>query len=315
MTADAKLYPYRRLAQTPLEIRLFTLHPGLPGTPIRGSLSHHVLDDELAFDALSYKWGDPAATDTILLNDGHELPVARNLHRALDDLRDASAELVIWIDAICINQADTAERNHQVQILRSIFTKARLVHAWLDHTIDPADPAFVKLKSFVKDRQLGIDPFGPDTEIADLGDDTVFWAPVVAMLCDPYWNRVWIQQEIVLARRYAVHCRRDLVPGEGIVEFTASVYHYVRRDFETPSPRWHDWVGVSNAMALTHTRAKLLSDSRAEDSGLLFNLRFAGRLELTDPRDRLYGLLGLSCDVDGDDIVVDYDATVAQTFA
>lgn len=81
------------------------------------------------YEALSYTWGEEAASVRILLN-GKEFLVRRNLADALAALR-ISEPRVLWVDALCINQQDTAERNHQVGMMAGIFRRAERVLVWL----------------------------------------------------------------------------------------------------------------------------------------------------------------------------------------
>ncbi|KAF4444775.1 heterokaryon incompatibility 6 OR allele [Fusarium acutatum] len=81
------------------------------------------------YEALSYTWGDEDASVRILLN-GEEFLVRPNLAYALAALR-ISEPRVLWVDALCINQQDTTERNHQVGMMRDIFRRAERVLVWL----------------------------------------------------------------------------------------------------------------------------------------------------------------------------------------
>lgn len=81
------------------------------------------------YEALSYTWGEEAASVRILLN-GEEFMVRPNLAYALAALR-ISEPCVLWVDALCINQQDTTERNHQVGMMGGIFRRAERVLVWL----------------------------------------------------------------------------------------------------------------------------------------------------------------------------------------
>ncbi|KAI1012501.1 hypothetical protein LB504_008432 [Fusarium proliferatum] len=81
------------------------------------------------YEALSYTWGDEAASIRILLN-GEESLVRPNLAYALAALR-ISEPRVLWVDALCINQQDNTERNHQVGMMGDIFRRAERVLVWL----------------------------------------------------------------------------------------------------------------------------------------------------------------------------------------
>ncbi|KAE9367580.1 hypothetical protein N431DRAFT_290748, partial [Stipitochalara longipes BDJ] len=81
------------------------------------------------YTAISYMWGSPEDTKTITVN-GIPVAVGKNLAAALDYLRSSLVDKV-WIDAICINQADVNERNAQVIRIRDIFTQSLAVTVWL----------------------------------------------------------------------------------------------------------------------------------------------------------------------------------------
>ncbi|RTE78457.1 hypothetical protein BHE90_007050 [Fusarium euwallaceae] len=92
------------------------------------------LDDEPAYSALSYVWGDPAITKSILVN-GKRVHVTTNLASALEHapkhLEDANVAPRLWADAICINQDDPNEKNHQVPFMKNIYSQAEIVICWL----------------------------------------------------------------------------------------------------------------------------------------------------------------------------------------
>lgn len=76
--------------------------------------------------ALSYTWGKEDATEEIIVN-GVPVKIRPNLESALRALRDKApirAGMKIWIDALCINQDDTDERNAQVPRMREIYQRA-----------------------------------------------------------------------------------------------------------------------------------------------------------------------------------------------
>lgn len=124
------------------EFRLLTLEPSTDRhAPVRCKLNRASFDDnDVKYTALSYTWGDPLSTTTILVN-GATKRVTIDLEAALRHIRQLSCAMVLWIDAICINQEDLAEKNHQVEMMKEIYTGAELVIAWLGTTSDDSDIA------------------------------------------------------------------------------------------------------------------------------------------------------------------------------
>lgn len=92
------------------------------------------LEDGPAYSALSYAWGDPAITKSVLVN-GKRVNVTTNLASALEHapkhLEDANVTPRLWADAICINQDDPNEKNHQVPFMKDIYSQAEIVICWL----------------------------------------------------------------------------------------------------------------------------------------------------------------------------------------
>ena len=111
-------------------IRLIELLPGTGSEDIHCSMKAYPLSDCPDFEALSYCWGDAAIRTPIICN-GRQLLVTLNLESALYYLRLHTEPRTLWVDAICINQGDTQERNGQVRIMRSIYQRAERTVIWL----------------------------------------------------------------------------------------------------------------------------------------------------------------------------------------
>lgn len=117
---DSK-YQYQRLNYTlGQEIRLLELLPAGDVSDKICCRMHHVnLEDDPAFEAVSYTWatedGDSRACKSIQFPDGNcWVLVTRNCEAALRRLRKRGCSGHLWVDAICIDQTNTSERNHQV---------------------------------------------------------------------------------------------------------------------------------------------------------------------------------------------------------
>jgi hypothetical protein len=97
---------------------------------IECTLSHVAFADTPQYDALSYTWGDGTVKRTIFLNE-IRIEVGENLAAALVNIRglESAGEQprTLWIDAICINQSDVAERSRQVRLMPLIYERAKNV--------------------------------------------------------------------------------------------------------------------------------------------------------------------------------------------
>jgi hypothetical protein len=139
------LYTYSPLNSDKSEIRLLSLAADVKQFlrrtnvgPLVGSMKNYYLphytlprSERLLrsarippFYALSYVWGDATRTREIII-DKKRLKITDNLYRALSDLQGSSKVTVrIWVDAICINQDDVAERSAQILLMREIYHSA-----------------------------------------------------------------------------------------------------------------------------------------------------------------------------------------------
>lgn len=148
------------------------------------------------FEALSYTWGNSTDVVPILLH-GQIHQVTRNLATALRHLRDSHQAKVLWVDALCINQSDIAERNQQVSKMRDIYAVggAQRVVVWLGEmpngqlAIDFCD-------------KLSAEP----TVFASLPGYELEWESCHDIFTrNPWWSRAWIVQEVVHTNKVIVH--------------------------------------------------------------------------------------------------------------
>jgi len=187
------------------------------------------LHDNPQFSALSYEWGDPATTRPIILN-GSTTLVTTNLARALEHVcyhwtarfpdRDASS-CRLWVDAICINQNDIHEKNQQIQLMETLYAGAEMVICWIGPLHRESQIAFescmvldmeIKRHPFELGKEVNLDWMKEYPEIfcentpQDVNFGNRNWAAICRMLGSKYWKRVWILQELVLARNALIVC-------------------------------------------------------------------------------------------------------------
>ena len=127
-------YKYKPL-QRPDEIRLLKLSRGLPFTQCSCELESFKPGDRPTYESISYTWGDPEKNRKISM-DGCVMNVTQNVHDVLQDRRSFWMNRWIWIDAICINQADLEEKSEQVRRMQSIYRSASRVIVWLGQSDD-----------------------------------------------------------------------------------------------------------------------------------------------------------------------------------
>jgi hypothetical protein len=272
------------------EIRLLQLEPGSGSDPIKCSLIHARLGESPTYNALSYMWGEERATRSYMLQveGGRALGVRENLGNALRYMRLKDEVRVLWVDAVCINQADDGERGHQVAQMGMIYSQATTVRVWLGLPDDFTTPAFRFLSnsSTVQQTKLGV---------TDLSD----WKAVAQLCRKEYWDRLWIIQEVVLAARIDIHC------GERILEWDqfSKVLFAFEEDihtFDIPTNRRLRTTIAFNVLAsivdsaamkiCRQRRTNTNSGPVTELSSLLSLLWIHKDAKCVDVRDKIFGL-------------------------
>ena len=130
-------------------IRVLKLHAASdPSEPLHCSLLQVRVDTSPVhqYTALSYTWDSQVASHPIQCDDG-VLLITANCFAALRALRKTDEPLTLWIDSICIDQSNTAEKSTQVAIMGQIYQFSRSVIVWLGEWDDALAQAVKILKS------------------------------------------------------------------------------------------------------------------------------------------------------------------------
>lgn len=243
--------------------------------------------DKPRYEALSYTWGDTAEKLPVLVN-GQQFLVGRNLYDALHYLRNHGRKCAMWIDAICINQDDVAERNGQLRIMHHIYSRATTVMVWLGQEYAKYDNLMVSV-DVRQDEELKLD----SKEAKEVGLLQLKESDLVRDLCkDKYWQRLWIVQEIGQAEHIEV-CFGASYP--------MSWEHFIH--LITTSIGSDDVLFTLKELRVARERGsyplrKLLLDHR--------------RAKCKEPRDKVYGLIGLAADAYG--FPMDYTKPLIQVW-
>jgi hypothetical protein len=101
--------------------------------PLYADFAHTPMDDgEVAYHGISYTWGQEESSHEILFN-GQLFFIRKNLDSFLRYTRHTESKTVLWIDAICIDQNNIAERNRQISRMFEIYDAADIVLSWLEN--------------------------------------------------------------------------------------------------------------------------------------------------------------------------------------
>ena len=133
------------------------------------------------YEALSYVWGNPDETVPIFIGDNRVCRVTKNLYTALLRLRSHSFERILWVDAVCINQADDQEKAHQILRMTKIYGQASRVIIWLGEGIDDSDQAFEDIRNAAED------------EVVTLLEKTN-QKSILKLLERQWFRRVWVRE-------------------------------------------------------------------------------------------------------------------------
>lgn len=337
---------YQPLSNTRNEIRLLALLPArdTTDTTVHCTLSTHFLADAPDYAALSYVWGDANLTRTILV-DGQTVHVTTNLADALAQLRDFGVQ-TLWVDALCIDQTNDEEKSQQVQKMSDIYRRAGTVVAWVGLADGESGRgvAAVKVLAGVAEAVGLVNVLLPGVGgvakwrkgdylegicgllldgSCGIGDGDV--GRVIALMEREYWRRLWILQEISLAESVTLVCGRDSVLWSD-AEKALAVLKWLRHlAFQVPSafePVSSELASLYRPYVLGDWRpppAAIFSAFMGKQAGLsLFDLlnhaNDGTALECSDPRDRVYALLGLLDSSYPPSTPVDYSASYAKVF-
>ena len=243
-------YSYQKLS-TGREIRLLELAPGTFDDEIKLQLRHVSLEALPSYEALSYTWGAPTGKIDVTCNaHGDVLSIFESLHQILRYLRHEQQARALWIDAVCINQADTAERNVQVPLMREIYTRAAGVVAWVGEETE-ADRAVFEIGNRKPDLQSDgpkkiedkpekgsgeVDKTGDKQEKKVVKEDASVAAQLVLMVAGltiflrrPWFSRVWIIQEAALGSKLVLQCGRRTLEWDVLMAGCEVLFEASRR--------------------------------------------------------------------------------------
>lgn len=269
------------------------------------------------YEALSYSWGPADNEEDIHITDPEDthntpawLKIRKSLATALRHLRYPDKPRTLWIDAICIDQTNVEERGREVKRMSQIYPLSQKVIIWLGSESEDSKHALETLEYFSKQVEYIISHRwgdSPDAQEPDWWRDNVAlpydkktWQSILSLLRRPWFERVWVLQEALLCDRVVLQCGRDTIC----------------------------WVDIRKALLVLRQKSGMLPD---DIRGRLFEyarglmappvascehlLLWTRNQQCSDPRDKLYGILGLLDPRIVAKIEVDYSTPVWKTYA
>jgi hypothetical protein len=219
---------------------------------------------EIEYEALSWCWGRNVSDYGISVTKGGEsykMAVRRDLVLALSYLRRKEKPRILWIDAICIDQDNSVERNQQVQMMSRIYTRAENVCIWLGEQDNDSEIAF----KFIQDEITHLKDFDSISSNKDYNNK---WQALMKLMQREWFSRRWVVQELSLANKAEIWCGRDWMPWK---EFAVAVELFVEVESATHRlsevvqkdvqfkhvPGWFEYVSHLGASLLVQATGKV----------------------------------------------------------
>lgn len=339
---------YEPLDKKTNEIRLLRIHPNLdPDAIVEVEVFKRDLKTAIedTFIPFSYVWGDGSQTVDIVVNSQTKAG-GRNLAAMLKQARNVILReplkndprkhgYLFWADALCIDQSNLEERNHQVSLMKEIYGSARLAVAWLGE-VPECEKAIQLITAIAVDwyghrshtdflRYDGyVDPdlgewvskypefWKRDISGAALRFPNSYWRAFWNIPLMPFWQRAWIYQETMLPRSVLIMLGSTVISLRSIIAASMLVKS-IEEHVEVPSVVVDEHVWKSFASAGSHSVSDLVRTTMTEGRFAARNLKLVVltlHFKATDPRDKIYGLLGIMKTA----INPDYSKTVEELY-
>lgn len=339
---------YTPLDNSKNEIRLLELIPAQSSSSdVQCQLAVYSLDNDPTYSALSYTWGNERLPRGVITVNNHSAIVMKNLFDALHRLREDGVQKV-WVDALCINQNNEQEKAYQVQKMGMIYQSAWTVLSWIGPEDEDSDKGIqvmrriaalsqsLQLQSVLdpyhhilspeQRKQIMEDLYGGLSNDSWLRDGDIMLAHNLTHR--EYWSRLWVIQELCLARSATILCGASRISWDE-VQRAMAVFSWLQAlstDYPSRSSAFADSLSrICRSYSFRHWKqppavwvnARIRSNRK---SGirllhLLDDTCNDTLLKAHNPRDRVYALLGLACEDDQNQVIVDYTSPVSTVFA
>ena len=328
-------YEYSALNESASEIRLMTLLPGRFEDDVIITLETVILTKENTpqYEALSYVWGSKENPMDItvkarkpkrpksfsLLGRSRRrrleacspgtISVTQNLAIALPYLRKEDKPRVFWIDAICVNQQDPAERGHQVKRMAAVYSMARQVIVWLGPESQNSTLALRALDNIGSRLRVDWNLLKMTSVLTgqlitqfDETFDHETWKSMGHLLGRPWFERLWIWQEVRLAREGYLLCGNEELPWETLRR--AILYLH-----QAPMP-----AGFRHLFERCYHLANYRDKGKGVFETLDMILEDTKSASCSDPRDKIFAVLSLARKDDTRGLDPDYAKSAEAVF-
>jgi heterokaryon incompatibility protein (HET) len=298
----AETHTYSELSQGSLRLLRFTCNTS--SYEIECELVPYPVGKTPKYNALSYCWGESARSSFVLCN-GKRLMVTSVLSKILKRLVSLERSGIewIWIDQICINQINAVERGNQVSIMKDIYQNSEGTIIWLGPEVSGIDATMMltEMLSRLRHKDLSLNGSGrkrrrytrEEYKALNLPlKEDLSWKAFGEILSRPWFIRTWVIQEVVLSRIHPrVVCGSYELEWEKILD-SAAWLTSMGHDLTPLSLDMKAWPALRSLNLFNELRIVGLP------CDLTTLLNKAIRFKASDPRDRVYSLLGLTGEMD-----------------
>lgn len=283
-------FHYKPLDRSKGAVRLIKVFPLRQNDFIRCRIERHHIST-VQYVALSYVWGSQEARCEILLN-GQIFVVRPNLYAFLKHLAKTGyfTDTLFWIDAMCIDQSNITEKNHHISHMGTIYSQASKVISWLGnsayHTLSGKEPPgpWLCCEKVVQDR---------DSRRRHRCDWRVPYASSWNLLRHEYWNRLWVAQELSLAKQVDILWRGRFYSWSQIIKCLSKNALGVQEDRQRVMPLSKAFTVNANYVATLPVSRYLKSTQSAPLGNLV--PQFASH-ECQVGHDHAFALLSMASD-------------------
>jgi hypothetical protein len=272
------------------EIRLLKLLPGI--RRLECELEDVKLSKAPPYEAVSYCWGAPHFTESLHCGRGF-LKITRNLHSTLTTFRLENEARYLWVDAVCINQSDDAEKNHQVSIMAKIYSNAKLCLIWIGDEDELSGPTMVFLqflgrfaKTFRTPDRLADTDLQLRSDLQEINQARE-WDNLGSFFSQPWFSRRWVAQELCLAKSAIICCGRAIMDREELDHSLLLMRHQFYKLERDLGQAWH------RAQELIEYRRSGQNEWGTGSACLTAPLRWFSQFDCEDDKDRVFALLSL----------------------
>lgn len=310
--ATAEEFRHERLKLSGSFMRLLQIQGGTKKDALSLRITQYAIHRRPPYVAISYTWGNADDTHKVLVN-GRPFRVRSNLWHLLYHLRQRGVSQFLWIDALCIDQANLEERNFHVGLMGRIYESADKTIVWLG--LPSEDRRQARAMEFVSEMAAAaattrVPGGGKQRLLAQVRGGSkqgqlfhqvylteqhaARWMNLLALCGGVYWTRTWIIQEFLQAKEVEVVCGTaslDWKHFEGVVRA-------VRAAVETPEKKLPTFVDLFVQTLPVRLTARRISHTESTLEELLaefYDSRCAER------RDKIYGMLGIADDCGEDE--------------